>query len=207
MCLHCHDFIRGRNIKRCLMAGLASSVLMLASCDRESRSFPAPADGKTDQVSQRESALQPNQQHYVLSSPSPSVHAPLPTDYGQKYEKNAYAISQGRKFYRWYNCNGCHANGGGDIGPPLMDDHWIYGGEPADIYATLLNGRPNGMPAFGGHIPQDQLLQIVAYVRSMSGQLRLDVAPSRPDALSPAEPESRREKEDISNTNTPRGTP
>ncbi len=63
------------------------------------------------------------------------------------------------------------------MGAALMDDKWIYGHEPHAIYATIVEGRPNGMPAFGGRIPDDQVWQLVAYVRSMSGQLRKDVAP------------------------------
>ncbi len=41
---------------------------------------------------------------------------------------------------------------------------------PENIYATIINGRPNGMPAFGGKIPPQQVWQIVAYVQ-------LDVRP------------------------------
>jgi cytochrome c oxidase cbb3-type subunit 3 len=37
--------------------------------------------------------------------------------------------------------------------------------------------------------------QIVAYVRSMSGQLRKDVAPSRSDSLAGAPPENERDQE------------
>ena len=37
---------------------------------------------------------------------------------------------QGKRLFSWYNCIGCHANGGGGIGPPLMDDEWIYGSRP-----------------------------------------------------------------------------
>jgi cytochrome c oxidase cbb3-type subunit 3 len=39
------------------------------------------------------------------------------------------------------------------------------------------------------------LWQLVAYVRSMSGQLREDVANSRSDSLQAAKPEGRREQE------------
>jgi cytochrome c oxidase cbb3-type subunit III len=84
--------------------------------------------------------------------------------------------------------------GGGGIGPPLMDAGWRYGGDPASIFASIMQGRPQGMPSFGGHIPEDQAWQIVAYVRSMSGQLRKDVAPSRADTLYPGNPENAREK-------------
>ena len=54
------------------------------------------------------------------------------------------------------------------MGPALMDDEWIYGGRLEQIHQTLVEGRPNGMPAWGGKIPDDQLWQIAAYVRSMS---------------------------------------
>ena len=69
------------------------------------------------------------------------------------------------------------------MGPPLMDDKWIYGSDPEDIFETIVQGRPNGMPAFGNKIVSDQVWQIVAYVRSMSGLLRKDVAPGRSDDM------------------------
>jgi cytochrome c oxidase cbb3-type subunit 3 len=50
-----------------------------------------------------------------------------------------------------------------------MDDTWIYGSTPEQIFATIMQGRPNGMPSFAGHIPASQVWQIVTYVRSMSG--------------------------------------
>ena len=65
-------------------------------------------------------------------------------------------MAEGQRLYRWYNCAGCHANGGGGMGPPLMDDKWIYGSEPENIVATILEGRPNGMPSFRGKVPDDQ---------------------------------------------------
>jgi cytochrome c oxidase cbb3-type subunit 3 len=112
-----------------------------------------------------------------------------------KYEENAYAVSQGKTWYRAYNCNGCHAAGGGNMGPPLMDARWRYGADPGAIYASIANGRPNGMPAFGQHVPEDQIWQLVAYVRSMSGQLSGSVAPNRSDSLQAGEAENRHKKE------------
>ncbi|MFN7140138.1 MAG: c-type cytochrome, partial [Limisphaerales bacterium] len=77
----------------------------------------------------------------------------------------------------------CHFNGGGGIGPPLMDDQWIYGSDPANVFASIVEGRPNGMPAYRDRIPDADVWKIVAYVRSLSGQVRMDVAPGRPDAM------------------------
>jgi cytochrome c oxidase cbb3-type subunit 3 len=64
-----------------------------------------------------------------------------------------------------------------------MDSIWIYGSDPANVFATIVEGRPNGMPSFRGKIPDYQVWQLVAYVRSMSGLLRMDVAPSRDDHM------------------------
>ena len=76
-----------------------------------------------------------------------------------------------------------------------MDDNWIYGGSIENIVHTIREGRPNGMPAFRGKIPDDQIWQIAAYVRSMSGNVPKDAAPGRDDAHASApgrEPHARR---------------
>jgi len=111
-----------------------------------------------------------------------------------RQELNAYDVSQGKRLYRWYNCSGCHAGGGGGIGPPLIDARWRYGGDTPQIVQSILHGRPDGMPAFAGRIPDEQAWKIAAYVRSMSGQLRTDVAPNRSDSMSAGVPESRRDR-------------
>jgi cytochrome c oxidase cbb3-type subunit 3 len=78
------------------------------------------------------------------------------------------------------------------MGPALMDSKWLYGAEPAQVFATIMQGRPNGMPAFQGRIPEEQAWQIVAYVRSMSGLTPQDARPGRGDGMQAGEPESRR---------------
>lgn len=116
--------------------------------------------------------------------PSPPVAA------STRYEETGFDVSEGKRLYTWFNCKGCHANGGGGIGPALMDDRWIYGAEPRDIYATIVEGRPNGMPAFRNRIPDQQVWQIVAYVRSMSGLVPAYARSSRNDDLAAKPPES-----------------
>jgi len=81
---------------------------------------------------------------------------------------NPAAVETGKRLFSQYNCSGCHSNGGGGMGPSLMDDEWIYGDRLEQIHQTLVEGRPNGMPAWGGKIPDEQLWQLAAYVRSMS---------------------------------------
>ncbi len=85
------------------------------------------------------------------------------------YAGDSRAVEQGKRYYNWFNCTGCHGgSGGGGIGPVLADDHWIYGGAPAQIFESIVKGRPNGMPSFGGQIPEDRLWMIVAYVESLA---------------------------------------
>ena len=104
-------------------------------------------------------------------------------------------LREGKRLYNAYNCVGCHAQGGGAIGPALMDSIWIYGSQPQQIYSDIVQGRPNGMPSFGGKLPDYQVWELVAYVRSMSGQLPSDVAPSRSDQMPVAKAEQARQKE------------
>ena len=121
--------------------------------------------------------------------PSASIPRLSPSQYDRQYQSNAYAMSQGKHLFEWFNCVGCHAHGGGSIGPALMDADWIYGGDPQSIYQTILAGRPNGMPAFSGRISQTQAWQLVAYVRSLSGQASKSASPSRSDSLQMKEAE------------------
>jgi cytochrome c oxidase cbb3-type subunit 3 len=122
---------------------------------------------------------------------------PLDTDYAKRkdYEENAYTVAEGKRLFSAFNCTGCHAHGGGDSGPPLMDDKWIYGSEPEQIFATLVEGRPNGMPSFGGRLPAYQLWQLTAYVRSLSGLVPSDAAPGRDDDLQGPPSEQSRQSE------------
>ena len=103
-------------------------------------------------------------------------------------------MAEGKRLYIQFNCNGCHALGGGDIGPALMDGKWIYGHEPDQIFASIVEGRPNGMPSFRGRLPDQQIWQIVAYVRSMSGQAWKLAAPGRSDDLHAGRPEHSRDR-------------
>jgi cytochrome c oxidase cbb3-type subunit 3 len=155
----------------------------LCGCQREQRAFATP--GLAD---------------------APPVTTPMNTVLGdttdlafrdrqqRTYEDNAYQVSQGEQLYSAFNCVGCHAHGGGDVGPALMDDKWIYGGEIDQIYLSIAQGRANGMPAFGGMIPSQQIWQIAAYVRSMGGHGPKSARASRADHLSmpaPAETQPR----------------
>ena len=84
-----------------------------------------------------------------------------------------------------------------------MDDQWIYGSNPDQIFATIIEGRPNGMPSFRGKIVDQQVWQIVAYIRSMSAQGPYDARPGRDDDMALGPPENSREKLQPKDSNTP----
>ncbi len=132
---------------------LASPLFLNACQDERLRVQESPLYGPGAPMA-RQSELQPGQ-----GEPRPSLDI----------EVNEAVLAEGKRLYGWYNCAGCHFNGGGGIGPALMDDDWIYGKEPQVIADAIINGRPQGMPAYGGRIPAAHIPPIVAYVRSLSG--------------------------------------
>jgi cytochrome c oxidase cbb3-type subunit III len=160
---------------------LFALMLFLTSCKREERGFRVepPAASRIDSK--------------TLSDLQPGARIPV-AEVKNEYEENAYAVSEGKRLFEAYNCNGCHAQGGGGMGPPLMDARWIYGARPEQVFATIVEGRPNGMPSFRGKVPDFQVWQLAAYVRSMSGQVSKDVAPARPDNMSAKTPEASTER-------------
>ena len=164
--------------RRARLLIVLGAVMLLAACDRERRDFQPPPSGNA-----AVNAVQMPPLHAGNAPPEP----PVPN----AYQENAYAMSQGKRLFSAYNCNGCHANGGGGSGPALMDDVWIYGSAPQNIFATIVEGRPNGMPSFRGRIPDQQVWQLVAYIRSMSGLAPSDAAPGRNDSLMAKVPEAR----------------
>ena len=164
-----------------LLLVICGSVAALSACEREARRFQEPAATAATPKATPASELTAGARRAVQKAGNPA-------------EENAYAVAQGKRLFSWYNCVGCHAHGGGGSGPALMDDKWLYGHEPGNIFETIVEGRPNGMPAFGSLIPESQVWQLVAYVRSMSGQLRTDVAPGRNDDMQTGPPESRQDR-------------
>jgi cytochrome c oxidase cbb3-type subunit 3 len=161
---------------------LPIAVLALAACEREDREYranPLPTESF---------------EKIALSPLSPGASGPVEhrSGQGQQFEENAFHIAQGKRLYVWFNCNGCHANGGGGSGPALMDDRWIYGAAIENIVQTIREGRPNGMPSFRGKVPDDQIWQLAAYVRSMGRYVPKDAAPGRTDDMHAVPGELRR---------------
>ncbi|QCF26873.1 c-type cytochrome [Hydrocarboniclastica marina] len=89
-------------------------------------------------------------------------------DLANPYAGDEKAIARGEQHFGAFNCNGCHAPlGGGGMGPPLSDEVWIYGGEPGQVYLSILHGRPAGMPAWGSMLPEKTIWELVAYIDTL----------------------------------------
>ena len=153
---------------------------IFVACEREERGFRVnPPDA--NRINSKQLTT------FQAGGPSP-----LPTIKNQ-YEENAFAMSEGKRLFSQMNCVGCHSHGGGAMGPALMDDKWIYGSEPEQIFSTIVEGRPNGMPSFRGKLPDYQVWQLAAYVRSLSGNVSSDAEPGRDDSMHVGRPPEKKE--------------
>ncbi len=89
--------------------------------------------------------------------------------------KNPYAgddaaLADGKKIYQ-ANCQACHLpDGSGRIGPSLIDNSWKYERVATDVglFEIIYGGASGAMQSFARRgMAQDQMLKVMAYVRSL----------------------------------------
>jgi cytochrome c oxidase cbb3-type subunit III len=114
-------------------------------------------------------------------APITSALALVPVDQlAAKPELLQAAIEGGRAAFK-VHCVQCHGSGAaGSKGyPNLNDDDWLWGGDLSAIHYTLLHGirnpdhdatRASQMPAFEGVLTPAEIDNVVAHVRTISGQ-------------------------------------
>ena len=88
-----------------------SLLALLCGCDREARQSRGKPLGETIPPAASPDTIFPG------NAPPPALDPRAAA-----YEGNAYAIAQGQTLYTAMNCVGCHAHGGGGMGPALTDD-------------------------------------------------------------------------------------
>ena len=92
-----------------------------------------------------------------------------PVDLRNPYEGDKRAIATGAQLFVAYNCIDCHgADGAGAMGPSFQDGRWHFGGSSGAVFESIYQGRPDGMPSWGGRIANDQIWMLTAYVRSLA---------------------------------------
>ncbi|MFD2517680.1 cbb3-type cytochrome c oxidase N-terminal domain-containing protein [Salinimicrobium flavum] len=80
-------------------------------------------------------------------------------------------LEKGAALYQT-NCMACHAgDGGGGIGPNLVDAHWILGGGIKNIYHTISEGgrAGKGMIAWKSSLKPAEIQQVASYILSLQG--------------------------------------
>lgn len=80
------------------------------------------------------------------------------------------SLEKGKEVFQ-STCASCHrADGGGNIGPNLTDDHFLHGGGADQIYTTVRKGVPaKGMPEWGPQLGDEKVLAVAAYVYTLKG--------------------------------------
>ena len=150
---------------------LLASVMTLVACEREHRNLQTTPPTTDPMTAVQTSDLRAG----AYTQPTVELGA---------YQENRWAVGEGKRLFEWYNCAGCHSpGGGGGMGVPLIDDEWIYGSEPQNIFETIQQGRPDGMPSFRGRLGTDDTWKLVAYVRTLGGLTPKDVWPARGDEI------------------------
>ncbi len=148
------------------LALLGMMVVAVAGCQRV-RGLPAP-NAPAPPSSAAPAAAIPAFDDVPLGNP-PGAAIPG-TDVKNPLSGDAAAVQDGKALFGAMNCIYCHnANGAGLIGPSLQGPGWRYGGSPIQIYNSVHDGRPKGMPAFGRRLPPREIWKVVAYVESLGG--------------------------------------
>ncbi len=111
---------------------------------------------------------------FVLHDENLAVGFPLGgkfLDLRNPHEGDRKAIATGSQLFIAYNCIDCHgADGSGAMGPSFQDGRWHFGGSPGAVFESIAEGRPDGMPSWGGRISNDQIWMLTAYVRSLAAK-------------------------------------
>lgn len=84
--------------------------------------------------------------------------------------KDPARIAAGKVVYD-SRCLACHGpQGGGLVGPNLVDDHWIHGGKLSDIRKVIHEGVVDkGMLAWKGVLSETEIDDVTIFVRSIRG--------------------------------------
>lgn len=80
------------------------------------------------------------------------------------------ANAMGKRMFLTY-CSQCHGSAaqGAKGFPNLVDDEWLWGGDPEAIKNTITNGRLGVMPPQGQALGGEGVKDVANYVRSLSG--------------------------------------
>jgi cytochrome c oxidase cbb3-type subunit 3 len=127
---------------RVLLAASALCLLSLAAC----------SDPDTDVSSD-----------IATSAPLPVTKiAVTPASYFPSYNDASSEVAEGARLFGYRRCAECHSDEGIVLGA---------GDGNIDTIATAIrDGRPGGMPAYGGKLTDAQIWQIAAFVKALDAR-------------------------------------
>lgn len=88
------------------------------------------------------------------------------------YNGNEAVVKNGYTIYSTA-CSGCHGHlAEGKLGPALADSYWTYPGNKKDkgLFETIYGGAQGMMGPQQGKLPQDEILQVMSWVRSLQNK-------------------------------------
>jgi cytochrome c oxidase cbb3-type subunit 3 len=94
-----------------------------------------------------------------------AAHAALPSR--NPFRGDAAAVAEGKVVFEQI-CAACHKpDGSGLVGPSLVDPYWKYGHDDEELYETVAQGRPGGMPPWGAQLGGEKIWKSLAYLETL----------------------------------------
>lgn len=101
----------------------------------------------------------------AAESHAAAVHSSLPAQNPKRGDQGE--IAEGAKVFATI-CVACHMpDGKGLVGPSLVDPYWKYGSSDAELFATVSEGRPGGMPPWGPQLGSEKIWEVLAYLETL----------------------------------------
>jgi len=113
----------------------------------------------------------------------PPRAAELTADGANPYRGDTEAIERGKKTYESL-CGACHkVDLSGLVGPSLSDAAWLHGSTDKEVFAVVMEGvtvekarqvpAKGAMPAHKNSLGPAKVLEVLAYVASKNGSLKV----------------------------------
>ncbi len=101
----------------------------------------------------------------IAEEKAAAVKATMPTE--NPYRGDDAALAQGAETWRTI-CVACHLpEGTGLVGPSLVDPFWKYGNSDEELFSTVSDGRPAGMPPWGPQLGAEKIWKVLAYMETL----------------------------------------
>jgi cytochrome c oxidase cbb3-type subunit 3 len=101
----------------------------------------------------------------VATARAEAVRAALPDT--NPFRGDGAALEEGKLVFTTI-CAACHKpDGSGLVGPSLIDPYWKYGSSDAELYRTVSEGRPMGMPPWKSQLSSEKIWKVLAYIETL----------------------------------------